>query len=212
MKQSKMLIPFNQCLAILNEYDISIRGVLHIGAHECEELTDYNMEGINDIVWVEANSILVDKNKQRGINNIYCLAVDNEEGEAEFHITNNGQSSSLLNFGTHEKSYPWCKVVETIKVQKQRLSTFLINNSHIDMKKYNFWNLDIQGVELSALKSADEFINFADAIYSEVNTEFVYKNCGLLNEMDTFLESKGFKRLHTKMTNEGWGDALWIRC
>jgi FkbM family methyltransferase len=207
-----MLIPFNKCVAILNEYDIKVKGVLHIGAHECEELNDYNREGVNDIIWIEANSALVEKNKQLGINNIYCLAVDNEEGEAEFHITNNGQSSSLLAFGTHEKSYPWCKVVETIKVQKQKLSTFLTNNSQIDMTKYNFWNLDIQGVELSALKSAGEFINSADAIYSEVNTEFVYKNCGLLNEMDTFLESKGFKRLHTKMTNEGWGDALWIRC
>ena len=207
-----MLIPFKDCLDVIKEHNISISGVLHIGAHECEELSDYNREGINDIVWIEANSTLVEKNKQSGINNIYCLAVDNEEGEAKFHITNNGQSSSLLEFGTHEKSYPWCKVSETIIVQKQRLSTFLTNNPDIDIKKYNFWNLDIQGVELSVLKSAGEFINFADAIYSEVNTEFVYKNCGLLNEMDTFLESKGFKRLCIKMTNEGWGDALWVRC
>jgi FkbM family methyltransferase len=206
-----MLIPFTKCIVILNEYDIKVKGVLHIGAHECEELNDYNKEGVNDIVWIEANSRLVEQNKQRGINNIYCLAVDNEEGEAEFHITNNGQSSSLLEFGTHEKSYPWCKVTETIKVQKQKLSTFLTNNSQIDMTKYNFWNLDIQGVELSALKSAGDYLSSADAIYSEVNTEFVYKNCGLLKEMDEFLEEKGFKRLHMVMTNEGWGDALWVR-
>lgn len=206
-----MLIPFSRCVNILNQFNIKVKGVLHIGAHECEELNDYNNEGVNDIVWIEANSNLVEKNKQQGVNNIYCLAVDNEEGEAEFHITNNGQSSSLLEFGTHEESYPWCKVTETIKVQKQKLSTFLVNNSNIDMNKYNFWNLDIQGVELSALKSAGDYINFADAIYSEVNTEFVYKNCGLLKEMDEFLESKGFKRLQIVMTNEGWGDALWIR-
>jgi hypothetical protein len=29
--------------------------------------------------------------------------------------------------------------------------------------------------------------------------------------MDTFLDQKGFKRVKTVMTNEGWGDALWIK-
>jgi hypothetical protein len=38
------------------------------------------------------------------------------------------------------------------------------------------------GSELSALKSAGDAIN-----YAEVNTQEVYKGCGLLPELDAFL-------------------------
>lgn len=85
-----------------------------------------------------------------------------------------------------KNSYPWCKVIEKIIVKKQRLATFLNDNS-ISLENHNFWNLEYQGSELAALKSADHHINFADAIYSEINIEHVYKNCGLLSEMDSFL-------------------------
>jgi FkbM family methyltransferase len=208
-----MLIPFSKCVEILREYNFKVNGILHIGAHQCEELKDYNENGVNenDIVWIEANPKLVEFNKQNGINNIYCLAVDNEEGEASFNVTNNGQSSSLLNFGTHKESYPWCIVNEVIKVNKQKLTTFSYNNPNVNFTTKNFWNLDIQGSELNALKSAGDLINNVDAIYSEVNTEYVYENCGLLEDMDKFLLEKGFKRTHISMTNQGWGDALWVR-
>lgn len=205
-----MFISFEKCVEILKNHNIKISGVLHIGAHHCEELESYHKENVTDIIWIEANEKLVNFNKERGIKNIYCLAVDNEEGIAKFNISNNGQSSSLLEFGTHEKSYPWCKYVDTIIVNKKKLSTFF-KEENIDVSRYNFWNLDIQGVELNALKSAGDFIDFTDAIYSEVNTEYVYKNCSLLEEMDSYLKEKGFARVVTQMTNEGWGDALWIR-
>ena len=165
----------------------------------------------DDVIWIEANPSLVELAKNRGINNIYSLAVDNEEGEATFNITNNGQSSSLLSLGTHKTSYPSITVNKTITVNKMKLSSFFQNNPEIDHTKLNFWNLDIQGSELNALKSAEEYLKYADAIYSEVNTQYVYENCGLLKDMDEFLESKGFKRLDIVMTDAGWGDALWVR-
>jgi hypothetical protein len=54
-------------------------------------------------------------------------------------------------------------------------------------------------------------IQHADAIYAEVNTEEVYKGCGVLPDLDSFLESKGFKREMLSMTAYGWGDALYVR-
>jgi len=149
--------------------------------------------------------------KNLGFKNINCFAVDNEEGEAVFNITNNGQSSSLLELGTHKDSYPYIYVSETIKVQKKRLNTFFKETSDVDYTKCNFWNLDIQGLELNALKSCDDYINHVDAVYSEINTQYVYQKCGLLKEMDEFLNEKGFTRVYTEMTDAGWGDALWVR-
>jgi hypothetical protein len=40
-----MLIKINELIQHLN---IDIKGILHIGAHECEELNDYNNAGIDN--------------------------------------------------------------------------------------------------------------------------------------------------------------------
>jgi hypothetical protein len=62
-----------------------------------------------------------------------------------------------------------------------------------------------------ALKGATQSIQYAKAIYLEVNEKELYKNCGLITEIDTFLSTYNFKRVLTNMTPHGWGDALYIR-
>ena len=209
-----MLIPFHECYDILSGYNKTPRGVLHIGAHECEELMDYINKGLiqSRMVWVDAIQEKVDQMKARGIPNVYCAALNDTEQTLKFHITNNGQSSSLLDFGTHQKSYPHIHIVESREVKTQTLKSFIETNN-ISMEHCNFWNLDIQGKELDVLKSAEEYLKYADALYCEVNTEEVYKGCGVLTELDTFLQTQGFIRVKIKMWNEsdGWGDALYVR-
>jgi FkbM family methyltransferase len=206
-----MLIPINEVNDILKSKNIQIKGVLHLGAHECEELQGYNSVGVDsrNVDWIEANPSLVERMKMRGIF-VHNAAISDKEAELPFYITNNGQSSSLLEFGTHEQSYPWCRVVGQITVKTQRLEN-LIKKESIPIESRNFWNLDIQGAELDALRSAGDYIQCADAIYCEVNTEEVYKGCALLTDLDKFLEEKGFQREKIVMTNEGWGDALYIK-
>ena len=207
-----MLIPFSECSAILKGYGKTLTGILHIGAHECEELNDYVNEGIkpDNIYWIDAIKEKVDAMKAKGISNVFCAALDNKESTVKFHITNNGQSSSLLDLGTHSKSYPYIHVTESREVNTQTLKGFLISNG-LEMEGRNFWNLDIQGKELDVLRSGEEHIVYADAIYCEVNTEEVYKGCGILDDLDAFLNDKGFQRIKTKMTDIGWGDALYVR-
>ena len=74
----------------------------------------------------------------------------------------------------------------------------------------NFWNFDIQGAELMALKGAIHSIRYAKALYLEVNEKELYKNCGLIGEIDAFLYNYHFKRVITNITQHGWGDALYI--
>lgn len=206
-----MLIPYSNVVDSLAKFNISVRGILHIGAHECEELDAYTAKGVpaSSIDWIEANPELVARMANRGIV-VHNAAISDVEAELPFHITNNGQSSSLLEFGTHATSYPWCKVVKTINVYTERLES-VIERCAIPIAERNFWNLDIQGAELSALRSARDAIRHADAIYTEVNTREVYKGCCLLGELDAFLNDKGFIRHSISMTDKGWGDALYIR-
>jgi hypothetical protein len=213
-----MLIDFDIVYKFLNENGRTPRGVFHVGAHECEEKEAYNKKGISDssIVWVDGNSDLVTKMKSRAVPNVYFALVDEVERDVEFHITNNGQSSSILEMGSHATKYPNIVVTET---RHQRTTTIaqLSHQENIDFTKLNFWNFDIQGAELLALKGAGDLLKYADALYLEVNTEEVYKNCAKLNEMDDFLKEKGFVRVALSIykngrgVEDGWGDALYMR-
>jgi FkbM family methyltransferase len=207
-----MLIPFSECVEILRERGLNVTGILHVGAHECEEFRHYLSHGIlpEQMYWLEANNKKVEECKRRGIPNVYCQAIDNKVGEEVFYVTNNGQSSSLLELGSHAIVYPHIVVTESYKVNVNTLKNWIETNS-IPIETCSFWNLDIQGKELDALKSAGEYIKHANAIYTEVNTGEVYKGCALLPEIDEFLKTYGFTRIKSDICKEEWGDALYVK-
>jgi FkbM family methyltransferase len=207
-----MLIPLHIVDTILETYNVARKGILHVGAHNCEEMQAYNTLGFeaNQIIWVDANPEKTSMNLARGIPNCYTAVLDETAGEKSFKITNNGQSSSLLDFGTHALSYKDIVVVETIKVQTERLSDFFTKTS-LDPANYNIWNFDIQGSELHVFRGSPEILTHVDLIYTEVNTAEVYRGCGQLNELDDFLKIHGFKRVKTEITNDYWGDAIYVK-
>ena len=207
-----MLISFEEIKKILLDNNININGSFHIGAHECEELNFYNQLGLKaeDIVWIDAIPSKVIEAKNRGIPNVYnAVITDKNDEEIIFNISNNVQSSSVLEFSTHSQEYPWVVYVDKIKQKTITIDSFFERNN-IDASKYNFWNFDIQGAELMALKGSTQSIKYAKALYLEVNEKELYKNCGLITEIDTFLSQYNFKRVLTNMTIHGWGDALYI--
>ena len=60
-------------------------------------------------------------------------------------------------------------------------------------------------------KGAADALDFPKAIYIEVNIEELYKGCSLLPDLDKYLSTYGFRRTLTKITEYGWGDALYLR-
>ena len=145
-----MLIP-----TIFNDYPECIpkKGILHVGAHSCEEKELYNSIGIVDknILWIEADINLVKKYITN--NNIIHAVISNKDNESvNFNITNNeGQSSSILNLKTHKYEHPNVYVVEVRNMKTITLNT-LFQNYNIAYDTYDFINLDIQGAELFALQ------------------------------------------------------------
>lgn len=213
-----MLIPFSEIYEFLKGAGKEVTGILHIGAHECEEREAYNKQGISDekIYWIEGNPEKIQMNKEKGVPHIYQGLIFNEEKEVDFHITKNlynpgnTESSSILPFGVHKDYYPHVQVEEVKKLKTITLEN-LIRQEKIPVQLLNFWNLDIQGVEFEALKSAGDMIQFADVIYVEVNEQQLYKGCVLLPELEKFLHTYGFRLVGKKMTEQGWGDALFLR-
>ena len=195
---------------------IKLTGVLHIGAHECEEKDFYNKDlhiKNKNIIWIEANPTKVEEAKQRGIENIYQAVITNEDDkEIMFNVANNFQSSSVLELGTHAKEHPDITYDKDLSFMAKTVTvkSFFERNNISHPEKYNFWNFDIQGAELMALKGAIKSIQYAKALYLEVNEKELYKNCGLITDIDIFLSQYNFKRVLTIMTTHGWGDALYI--
>jgi hypothetical protein len=197
---------------ILNN-DIKVTGVLHIGAHECEEIPIYYNLGLKleDMIWIDANNDKVKEAKNRNIPNVYEAVIANEDDiEKEFHVANNIESSSLLDLGTHKKDYPHIKYIRSFIAKTITIKTFFKRNKIVNPEKYNFWNFDIQGAELMALQGAGDLIKNIKVINVEVNTKQVYKGCPLISDIDNYLSKYGFKRILTKITPQGWGDALYI--
>ena len=208
-----MLIPQKEIIQIWKDHGIEITGAFHIGAHDCEEMAFYGNVSLtpNDVVWVDAIPKKVESAIKRGIPNVYHAVVTDKDDEmVTFHVSNNGQSSSVFEFGTHSVEHPWVVYVEDIVQPTITVDTFFKRNG-IDPAKHNFWNFDIQGAELIALKGATESLQHAKSLYLEVNETELYKNCGLIGEIDSFVAIYGFRRVLTNMTCHGWGDALYIR-
>jgi hypothetical protein len=207
------MISFKDINQVFLDNNISLNGAFHIGAHNCEEMDLYNNLGIEDknVIWIDAIPSKVDEAKRRGIPNVYnALISDKDDEEIIFNITNNIASSSILELGTHAQEHPHIMYVDKLKQNSITVDTFFKRNN-IDASKYDFWNLDIQGAELMALKGAINSIRYAKAMYLEVNEKELYKNCGLIGEIDSFLADYNFKRVLTYMTQYSWGDALYIK-
>jgi FkbM family methyltransferase len=202
-----MLIPFGQ---LVKKYGLGVRGVLHVGAHMCEEQSAYEAEGVKEIVWLEANEALVNSQKQLGRDIHHILASDKDGVSVDFHISNNGQSSSMLELGLHKIYHPQVRYTSSVKMVTKRIDT-LAKEKKWDMSRYNFVNLDVQGADLMALRGMDSLLCHFDFVYVEVNTDHVYVGCALLPEMDAFLSSHGFVRKELSMTDNKWGDAFYMR-
>ena len=207
-----MLISFADINNILLSNNINIIGGFHLGAHDCEELGFYSELGLKpeEIIWIDAIHAKVTEAINRNIPNVYnALITDCDDADVIFNVSNNVQSSSVLELGTHEQEHPDVVYVDKICMKSITVDSFFERNN-IDASKYNFWNFDIQGAELMALKGAIKSIQYAKALYLEVNDRELYKNCGLITDIDAFLAQYKFKRVLTHISQHGWGDALYI--
>lgn len=208
-----MLITADEIKSILAQYHLPITGVLHVGAHECEEMGIYEVLGVSPqkIVWIDAMPNKVEEATQRGVPNVYHAVIsDKDNADIQFHVANNGQSSSILEMGTHLHEHPHVVYIDSILQKSTTLSSFF-KKHRLDPSHYSFWNFDIQGAELLALKGGEDLLVHVSALYLEVNEAELYRGCGLIGDVDLFLMNHGFTRVLTRMTPHGWGDALYVR-
>jgi FkbM family methyltransferase len=201
-------------LDVFLKHGIKPKGVIHVGAHLAQELEMYNRLQVSRVCWVEANPALIPRltaivNGAQGHMVINAL-ISNESGrKRQFYVTNNeGQSASYLQLGGHKKSHPDIVVDNIIELTTKTLPEVVG-----DIGAYDTLNFDIQGAELDALKGMESHLSNINQIYLEVNKEEVYKGCGLISDIDTYLATRGFKRVETFFwpPPHEYGEALYVR-
>jgi FkbM family methyltransferase len=196
---------------LISFFKLKVKGILHVGAHKCEELEVYSKYTTEDnIYWVEAIKDLVDQNLEKNPNlNLINEVIGDEDGkDIEFKITNNTLSSSILELGEHKNLHPNIVVSKVIKAKTKTLKTILSENKLED--KFNLLVLDLQGAEMLALKGLDNLLSNFEVVYTEVNEKEIYKECCILEDLDVYLSKFGFERKYLNTLNS-YGNALYIR-
>ena len=196
----------------LGEHLPNVKGAIHVGAHEGEERGWYKDMKFTQVYWFEPNKIpfQVLKYNLRSYGNQFAvnMGVHDILKETKLHVANNGQSSSILEFGTHKKYHPAVKYVGDQDIKLVRIDEFF---NYEYLKQFNILNVDVQGVELNVIKSFGEWITVLDYINAEVNEQETYIGGQLIGEIDEYLSGYGFTRKVTEMTSAHWGDALYVK-
>tara|TARA_R100000664_G_scaffold26675_1_gene36971 strand:+ start:446 stop:1063 length:618 start_codon:yes stop_codon:yes gene_type:complete len=202
-----MLISFTN---LRRKYNMNIKGIIHVGAHYGEEISEYIDNGIQDIILfeplVENFDILSKKVKTLNANiEGYQVALGSKKGDATMYVSDNEkQSSSVLKPKVHLTHHPHVKFPSTEDVEVHLLDDY-------NSKDYNFINMDVQGYELEVLKGGTKTLEHVDYVYCEVNRDEVYENNAYVEELDEFLSEYNMKRVETDWAGDIWGDALYIR-
>lgn len=203
-----MILDFN---FLKNKYNLNIKGIIHIGGHHGQEYDLYKPLNI-PILFFEptTNSFNILKNKVKNDSNVitYQCALGNENKLITMNIEtiNNGQSSSILKPKKHLEQYPHITFDYL-----EEVNMFKLDDIDIDILKYNFINIDVQGYELEVFKGAFGTLKNIDYIISEVNRDEVYENCAHIDELDKYLSQFNFKRVETNWAGGIWGDAFYIK-
>ncbi len=196
--------------ALNSNFNLNIKGIIHIGAHIGQELNIYQEMNINNVMFFEP----IEKTFEQLKNNVgdkailFNTALGNMIGEVEMHTEtfNQGMSNSILEPGKHLTQYPNITFNNKEKVSITKLDEYLSFKDD-----YNFIMIDVQGYELEVFKGGSEFLNNIDYVMTEVNRDEVYKGCAKINELDDFLSNYGFDRVETDWIGDTWGDAFYIK-
>lgn len=193
IEQSKVARVRHQSMyPILTEYCALIggsRGLLYVGANTgdelpfCKTITDkiYAFEPVStDSVWTQL--------KRHEDEKTLCLnyALSDIESESVMYLaSNNYQSSSLFEPGTHINEFPDVLFRSQVKVHTKRLDSFKF------VKDCDVIVMDVQGAELNVLNGLTDYTNIK-LIIAEFCQHGMYKDACTFDDIQAKLCALGF--------------------
>lgn len=186
--------------------------ILHIGAHQCEELGIYSSKGVAYTSWVEANPL----NEKFipasiGRDSILWAAVTDADGDVvTLKVTNNSVSSSIYELENSD-TFTNIEIVNSIELETISLNSALLWANRRISFPVDFLVLDIQGAEGLALSGDTSLLKGVQAISIEVSHRKIYTQAHDYEFVQGLLRDLGFRRTMQFINSiNGHGDELWI--
>lgn len=187
-------------------------GVIHLGAHQGEELDVYRSSGVDHtkIVWVEAIPAVADalRLKMPVGSKVVTAVVSDKSEPVRFNVANNVMSSSMLPMGTHLDHHPHVKYVDAVTLVSKTFRA-IVDEESIDVGEYDTLVMDIQGAEMKALRGMDELVKSFKHIITEISLENTYEGGALFSEISDYLETRGFELVEHNLFPDNCGDAYF---
>lgn len=138
---------------------------------------------------------------------LHEVALGDQAGEADLHISRRRDSSSLLPIGEMQsKLFPSTEEVGTHRVSVVTLDSFAPGWKS---SKRMLLKLDVQGFELGVLRGATTVLKQCSYVYAECSEVTLYTGQALFPEVRKFLENQGFR--HLRSLNEQYGEGRLIQ-
>jgi FkbM family methyltransferase len=175
--------------------DNSPRVILEVGSRDLDQSIEFTQAFPNArVIAFEPNPEIIDlcRHKQLNYPNIelYEYAISDQEGIIDFYVTdrwlNAGASSMLTPSENFLPGLNWKKISG---IQSRRLDSVL---TEIGVDSVDIVWMDVQGVELRALKSMGKFLENVKMIHTEAAPKAYYQGHILKNELEDFLTENNF--------------------
>lgn len=167
---------------LIYRHEVRPRGILHIGAHQGQEVAFYRDAGVKDITLVEPVPELAAFLRREFYDiDVIEAAVGSREGVLPFYVMHPSNVSTL------EKPGPGDRVERTVNVPVYRLSTVLDN---LDPHP-NILIVDAQGRELDVLKSGP--LSGFHMVVSETSTVEDRVMASDYGDVVRYMEDQGFE-------------------
>ena len=171
-----------------------IKGVIHVGAHDGEEVQYYQRMGIDNILCFEPIPGIVNLFKETYPDvKIYKMVLGTENKKVNFNITNDGrqgQASSLYE-PLLEQYAMTGGVKEVISVEMQRFDTFLSKHK-VNPNDYDCVVIDVQGAELDVLIGMGAYIENYKYYNIECSEQATYLGGATAAQVIDYMDKHGF--------------------
>lgn len=138
---------------------------------------------------------------------LHEVALGDQPGEADLHLSRRRDSSSLLPIGELQaKLFPSTEEVGTHRVKVLTLDSL---RRHWPDARRILLKLDVQGFELGVLRGAVETLRQSAYVYAECSEVPLYTGQALYPEVAAFLGSHGFRP--SRRLNEQFDDGKLIQ-
>jgi FkbM family methyltransferase len=198
---------------VLSEFGVSVRGLIHVGAHEGQERMDYATMGAGPVVYVEPIPAVFERLRTNlenfpGHHAVQAVCAEKAGIAVKFHLANNEQSSSLLGLGTVETLLPQIFYEDALDLVTTTVDTIIA--TEFSAANFNVLVIDTQGAELKVLKGSTRLLETVEVVLLEIGDALHYEGGPTLRELTEFLRPYGLSMKWMKINPHGWGDAIFV--